>query len=133
MPKQVYAPGAPAGRIESVLEKLGRVLRRHESPKERRAQRRIPIHGAARMLSGAADSRRGAVVHMVDISEMGLAVRAACPVPVGDPILLSDAAMTISGVVRHCTKDGKEFTIGVQLSPAVDEAPQYAFTRLLEA
>ena len=115
---QLLLPSPKPGAMKRVFEKIALALGPRPRAVERRVQRRIPVHGSARMIVEGGKSDRPAVVNMLDISQTGIAVRASFAVEVGRPILISDGNLVIAGIVRHCSGEGKEFSIGIEIQPS---------------
>lgn len=64
------------------------------------------------------------VVHVIDITPRGLAVRSDSAIAVGERVLLEDDRMAVVGIVRHCTPDGSDFTLGIEIDEG-DLPPEY--------
>ena len=61
------------------------------------------------------------VAMMEDASPAGVGLRVQAALPVGSPIEISLRGQRLCGTVRHCTRDGIGYFVGVQLRPVEDE------------
>lgn len=124
-------PAAAPGPIERALAKLSRALGRTEPAEDRRAHRRIPAHGTAKLFRIEQPDEAYELVHVIDISPTGVALRCKQPIAAGSKVLIEDNRMSVSGFVRRCTPDGSEFTLGIEVDQG-DVPPDYG-PKLLNA
>jgi hypothetical protein len=110
------ADSANSGILGQALGKLARALRSSPSQPERRRRQRLPAHGELKLQWRAKEgAEREVNVHAIDISPLGMAFRSRAEVPIGRAVALFDGTAVLSGQVRHCTPDGDEFTIGIEV------------------
>jgi hypothetical protein len=64
-----------------------------------------------------------ATAHVIDVSLEGIAVRCSHRIPVARAVALNDGHTDFSGAVRHCTEDGQDFRIGIEIRRA-ESAPE---------
>ena len=59
---------------------------------------------------------------MEDINRTGAGLRMRFPLPVGFPLLLEIQDLTCAATVRHCSRDGAEYFIGLEFDSPADDA-----------
>lgn len=66
---------------------------------------------------------------MEDINRTGAGLRMRFPLPVGFPLLLEIQDQTCAATVRHCSRDGAEYFVGLEFENPADDAALSRFQR----
>ena len=116
----------PESFVGRTMSRLARVLTLESTPDERREHRRVPAHGTVQLqIAESPESEQEASGNLLDICPRGMSFRTKKAVPVGDTVMLNDGRVTVSGVVRRCSPDGKEFALGIELQCDDDESSTF--------
>ncbi len=105
----------PKGNEENMSSWRSNLVR----PAEVRKHRRYPIQGTLHLLWQDANGReRMSMGKLVDISVMGIRLRADDPIPVRSYLICNDRRLGISGrgTVRHCSFCKGKYEIGIEFS-----------------
>ena len=115
--------GAPSTFFGRAIKRLTRAVR-DGAPDERREHRRVPAHGDVELLiQDDSDGEKQVSVNLVDISPRGLQFRSKTEIPAGLTVMLNDGRLTLTGTIRRCSPEGKEFVLGVELRSDEDPRP----------
>jgi hypothetical protein len=53
---------------------------------------------------------------VLDVSKSGMSLRLSAPIAPGTLVQIELKSVVASGEVRHCRKDGEEYSVGIQLN-----------------
>ena len=122
--KGMSSAPTPISRLGQALGRLARAVGSNAGDTDRRAERRIPAHGSVtlRWLEPGR-GEKAAAADVIDASPEGVAVRCSSQIPVAQPVSLRESGTDFSGIVRHCTQDGREFRIGLAIRQRGESAP----------
>ena len=122
--KGLSSAPTPVSRLGQALGRLARAVGSGGGATERRTERRVPAHGSVilRWLE-AGRGEKQTVAHVIDASPEGVAVRCSLRIPVAQAVSLRESGTDFSGIVRHCTQDGREFRIGLAIRQRGESAP----------
>lgn len=88
----------------------------YATPKERRQSGRLPAHGYVTLLwRNAREQDRRARADIVEKSGTGLSVHSKRAIPVGREAAVTNGRVMILGIVRHCDRQGRDCTLGIQI------------------
>lgn len=111
--------GQDSGGATFVSRAVGRVKRALHLQRpvdDRRAQKRLPAHGMIAILwRHEVKGEQAVMANVIDACENGISVRSKSEVPPGTIVLLNDGKTTICGCVRHCSKDAKDYSMGISI------------------
>ena len=97
--------------FQRVFKGLGR-----KKDRERRQSSRLPAHGQVALLwKNALGKDRQARADIIETSWGGLSVIAKRAVPLGREAAVTNGRIIVSGVVRHCERQGRECTMGIEI------------------
>ena len=86
----------------------------------------MPFHAVVKVQwRDDANEKQGASVNVVDGSSRGLAFRSKVLIPPGQTVSIGDGSEVLSAVVRHCTQDAREYTIGVEIQGGKVQPPMF--------
>jgi hypothetical protein len=107
---------ADATFVSRAIGRFRKALQLQPPMEERRAQKRLPAHGTiAIMWQQEAKGEQTVMANVIDACENGLSVRSKTALPPGTIVLLNDGKATICGCVRHCSKDAREYSMGISI------------------
>jgi len=58
---------------------------------------------------------------VVDVSKSGLRLKLRAPLALGTLVQIELNSLVATGAVRHCRKDGDEYSMGIQLDAVVNK------------
>ena len=91
------------------------VLKSPSANADRRKEPRYGSSGSARVLVPYVSEPQTLSAQVLDVSKSGLRLRLSVPIAPGTLVQIELKSIVASGEVRHCRKDGEEYSVGIQL------------------
>lgn len=99
-----------------VLQHVLGSFKRRPRGEDRRRPGRLPAHGQVSLLwKNAFGKDRQVRADVVEMSEEGLSVMARRAAPAGREAAITNGRVILHGVVRHCARQGRECTMGIEI------------------
>ena len=86
---------------------------------DRRKEPRYPTNGSARVLVPFLSEPQTFSARVLDVSKSGLRLKLNTPLAPGTLVQIELKSLVATGTVRHCKKDGEEYSMGIQLDAVV--------------
>ena len=114
-----YIPFLNFGRSKADAELT--VLKSPVAEADRRKEPRYPSDGSARVLVPFLFGPLTFNARVVNVSKSGLRLKVSAPLARGTLVQVELGSLVATGTVRHCSRDGKEYSMGIELDGVVNK------------
>jgi len=97
------------------------VLKSPVEEADRRKEPRYPSDGSARVLVSFLSEPQTFNARVLDVSKSGMRLKLSAPLAPGTLVQVELKSLVATGAVRHCRKDGEEYSMGIQLDAVVNK------------
>jgi len=88
---------------------------------DRRKEPRFSTHGLAKVSAPCLPAPHAFIASVLDVSRSGMHLKLREPLEPGTWVQIETNTIVATGEVRHCRKDGEQYSLGVLLDEVADK------------